>query len=366
MEICLKQTTQKHRWATVSAFYISKRVKVNLSLFRSTRSKPNLYINIIDSINIIIENNNHENLHLDPIIIKGDLSKLNNEIETTLKDKITGEEIQNSLTQLDIALFYLIAFNFKQINQNIAKIKVPNILNCSNNEILTKVLNSLKKNDQQTNEFVLSLLSECSNIRDLINIKSLNNLISKFESMLQNNKNYEEKDWQKLLSENPFILSQIYHQPITSVEGQFKIKSDTSYDKDGIVDYLYKNSMFNGISLIEIKKPETKLIKTSGQKVQEYRGIPMISNDLIGGILQLEQYKSMIEKKINPYCPDNCDNHDINLILLIGQSYSLDENQKNIFKIFRNSLKDLLIITYDELLDRIKTIRLLFSSKNKE
>lgn len=74
----------------------------------------------------------------------------------------------------------------------------------------------------------------------------------------------------------------------------------------------------------------------------------------------------MTKEKRNTYCPNNCDNHDINLILLIGQSCSLDENQKNIFKIFRNSLKDLLIMTYDELLDRIKTIKLLFSSKNKE
>ena len=363
MEICLKQTKKEHWWTTASAFYISKRIKVTLSLFRSTRSKPNLYINTIYSINIIIENNDYKNLQFYPIIINGDLSKLNNEIETALRDKITGEEIQNSLIQLDIALFYLIAFNFKQINQNIVKIKVPNILN----ETLTIFSNFLKKNDQQTNELILSLISKCSNIRDLINIESLNNLISKFESMLQdNNENYKEKDWQKLLSENSFILSQIYHHPITSVEGQFKIKSDTSYDKDGIVDYVYKNNIFNGISLIEIKKPKTKLIKTSGQKVQEYRGIPMISDDLIGGILQLEQYKSMIEKKGNTYCPNNCDNHDINLILLIGQSCSLDKNQKNIFKIFRNSFKDLLIITYDELLDRIKTIRLLFSSKNKE
>ena len=115
--------------------------------------------------------------------------------------------------------------------------------------------------------------------------------------------------------------------------------------------------------MIEIKTPETKLLG------REYRNVYTISSELSGAINQLLSYKDEIQKNyytvlrdetsqlINPKC-----------ILIIGKLNDLNMNErgKNSFEIFRRDLKDIEIVTYDELFGKIELFLNLFFKKDND
>lgn len=124
-------------------------------------------------------------------------------------------------------------------------------------------------------------------------------------------------------------------------------------------DFAYWNPISKNITIIEIKRPSTPLLRSL------YRGVNVytLSDELTGAINQvLAQKQSLYNdnnsiNKANKYQAVN-----INTILLIGylnefNNSSIDEEKRNklvCFENFRNELKSVEIITFDELLEKIE------------
>lgn len=202
---------------------------------------------------------------------------------------------------------------------------------------------------------------DIKNLNVIVGIANLKKLLEIWESNKENN---DEEFWQDLFKSNYWCISQLFFTPVILFKEKAYI-GGKSIDNTGgkIVDFLYQNKITHNISLIEIKTPETKLLG------REYRNVYTISSELSGAINQLLSYKDEIQKNcfsvlkdetsqlINPKC-----------ILIIGKlnDSNMNEKGKNSFEIFRRDLKDIEIVTYDELFGKIELFLNLFFEKDKD
>lgn len=186
---------------------------------------------------------------------------------------------------------------------------------------------------------------------DLINLESL---VNKTEHLLS--KNSSEDQWQQLLSDNPVILSFVYGYPVIKIGEQASLGGrKISGRGEKVTDFLVKNSLTNNIAIIEIKKPNTKLL---GNK--EYRGgVYAPSSELSGSINQLLDQKYQLQKQIAQIKENSgiydMESFSVDSVLIIGKIPS-DKDRIKSLELFRNNSKDIKIITFDELVSKLKDL----------
>lgn len=167
----------------------------------------------------------------------------------------------------------------------------------------------------------------------------------------------DEEYWQNLFTNNPTILFSI----IPSV-GQIICKKPymggKAINNSGgtISDFINKCGTRN-VSIIEIKKPTTKLIE------EKYRnGVFSPSNELASAIVQVRKQKDLLLKGYYEIKNNSekqgikFDAYDPKTYLIIGNSADLDEDKIESFELFRNSLKDIEIITFNEIVEKLTLI----------
>ena len=188
-----------------------------------------------------------------------------------------------------------------------------------------------------------------------IEIVTLERLIESYEEMLE--KKLNEARWQLLFNENPFILNLAFGYPIIKVRDQASVGGrKLSGSGDKIADFLLKNSITNNTALFEIKTPQTKILNNTA-----YRdGVFTPSPDLSGSINQVLDQKYQFQKDISRLKEAtriyDIESYSIHCCLIIGQTPKEVDQQKS-FELFRRNSKDVEIITFDELLLKLKQLR---------
>lgn len=192
---------------------------------------------------------------------------------------------------------------------------------------------------------------ELLRLRNDIELVTLEELIQKFEEML--GRNLSEPRWQTLFNDNPFILNLAFGFPIIKIGQQASVGGRAFSGKgDKITDFLVKNNLTHNAALVEIKTPQTALLG------KEYRsGICMPSSDLSGSINQLLDQRYRFQKEILSL-KDNAgiidlESYAVNCVLIIGKSPDKKDHKKS-FELFRSNSKEVLIVTFDELLEKLK------------
>lgn len=195
---------------------------------------------------------------------------------------------------------------------------------------------------------------DISSLHRLNSIVGISQLKKSYESWLQNSDNDNEEYWQKLFTDNSFILSQFFSFPVVIVKGKAYV-GGKSIDNKGanLLDFLLKNELTDNSVLLEIKTPKTKLIGSS------YRdNIYNISQELSGAVIQLSNYKNSLLKSYFTLIP-NSENYfesfNPKCIVLAGNITNelSDAKKKYSFELFRNGLSEIQVITYDELFSKI-------------
>lgn len=176
-------------------------------------------------------------------------------------------------------------------------------------------------------------------------------------SWSENRTNSDEEFWQSLLAQQAYVLEQLFHVPIVIV-GSKAFVGGKAIDNTGgkLIDFLVKNEITQSLALIEIKTPTTKLLAS------EYRsGIYNVSNDLAGSVQQILAYKDELSRSRDSLLRSG-ESHghvlDPTCIVLIGHAErELDApEKKRAFELFRQQLKDVQIVTYDEMFHRTKRL----------
>ena len=221
------------------------------------------------------------------------------------------------------------------------------------NDTIT-MLKELVNNDADLINKLSKLDSDELNLIDIaIKIRHLNEILNLININLENSKKNEEF-WQNLFIENSWILPQIFSIPLYIFKSQPYIGGKGIDNVNGkITDYILKNPITSNISLIEIKKPLTKLMEN-----KEYRGqVYAPSSELSGSISQILNQKDTLYKEYitSAYrTKDEYKSLNFPAILIIGNVSSLDEEQRDSFELFRNELKNIDIIGFDELSKKIE------------
>lgn len=197
------------------------------------------------------------------------------------------------------------------------------------------------------------------NAKNIIDITNLENKINEFENNLYNN---SEKFWQNFFVSNPWFLTQIFYLPYFFYKKEFFVGGKKQGEKKGdkFTDFALKSKNLDNLAIIEIKTPDKKLVSNTPYSTNIY---PM-GRDLLEGVSQILEQKKVLQENYNRNGYFKV--LDSKAILIIGKISSLKENEaqeteeKNnsikieLFELFRNSLKNFEIITYDEVLERAK------------
>ena len=198
---------------------------------------------------------------------------------------------------------------------------------------------------------------------DLLNLALRVEGLKKTKAQIAENLgNNEEKFWQKLFTENTWILSQLFSAPYLFFQEQPYVGGKGIENSSGkFPDYLYKSRVTNNISIIEIKTPVASLVVDTPYRADVYAS----HNDLNGAVNQVLRqrdtlYKAYVQNNYNSTCKYEALN--FSCILIIGNVAELSANASRLesFELFRNELKNIQIIGFDELLTKINImIRLL-------
>lgn len=181
--------------------------------------------------------------------------------------------------------------------------------------------------------------------------------------------NKEKKDegfWKELFNKYPYVLSQIFAAPVVFIEGEAYVggmKIDRNDAK--FVDYLFMSESSKDAIIVEIKTPKTKLLGTRYRKK-----INRPSGDLSGSCVQVMDYARELSGNIEEITKDRT--HKFNIfnprcVVLIGNAENeLDNNDKRkSFELYRSSMRNLEILTYDELFRKAEILASLFNLKRK-
>lgn len=167
--------------------------------------------------------------------------------------------------------------------------------------------------------------------------------------------NEKEKFWQDLFKQHPNILSTIIPSVVHIIEDQPYFGGKAIDNKGGTIgDFLYKSGT-NNVSIIEIKTPSTDLLGT------EYRNdVFCPSKELSGSIIQIRKQKDNLMKEYDHIKRKSIikekdfDAYDPKSYIILGNSSKLNPIELESFELFRNSLKDIEIITFNELIEKLK------------
>jgi hypothetical protein len=123
-----------------------------------------------------------------------------------------------------------------------------------------------------------------------------------------------------------------------------------------ISDFAAKAAATGNIALIEIKKPDIDLVEKA-----EYRGgVHGPSRELAGAVNQILDQRYQLQKNIQSL-KDNSGLWDVETYavqcLIIAGRVPVGRDPLKSFELFRNGLKSVAVITFDELLTKLENLR---------
>lgn len=233
------------------------------------------------------------------------------------------------------------------------------------NNIIIELLNDknlidlLFQNKEQIKE-ILSNISEDNKkeIFDEINLELINPKRLKEKIDKKDGESKKESFWQKEFEKNPHILSVAIPNMLQIIECQTYMGGKRIDNRgSSIADFVYEKGIDN-VSIIEIKTPSTKIVEKNKYRDNVY----VLSQELISSIVQVKEQKDSFMKDYNSIWRKsheggiNFKAFDPKCYLIIGNTSELNAKQIESFNLFRNELRTVEIITYDELLSKMEIL----------
>lgn len=218
-------------------------------------------------------------------------------------------------------------------------------------KLLNENVNEAAKDDPQA---LLGLKADIERV-------TLAELITRFESQMT--KNLTENRWQSFFMANPFVLSLAFSVPAILIQDNPYL-GGARFDRKGgkIGDFLLATATTGNLAIVEIKKPATALLAKT-----EYReSLFAPSGELSGALSQVLDQRFKLQKHL-PNLKDESGLHDIHAysvrcIVICGITPQGSHEKKSL-ELVRNSLSDVTVVTFDELLARLKQLHAVLSNE---
>lgn len=192
--------------------------------------------------------------------------------------------------------------------------------------------------------------------RNQINVAYLDNVISRFEALMDVKSN-NEKDWQKFFEDYGWILAMVFPYQVILRDREAYVGGKTIENSEGrVVDFLFQNGFKDNYALLEIKTHNSELVsKNPYREPVAYA----LHKDCSGAISQCLDQKQT-------FLTDMGQRHQIldpKAVLVIGTKSKLTEPQAIAFELARQNQKNVDIVTFDELLSKLYGLKSILNNK---
>ena len=194
-----------------------------------------------------------------------------------------------------------------------------------------------------------------ANLRSDIEAVTLTSLIRQYES-LYNKRSSQEAEWQLFFKDNPMILALGLGHPVIMVQAQASV-GGRKFDGSGetVVDFLYKNKMTNNAAIIEIKRPSTSLVRKSPYRAGVYAPTSELTGSISQALDQKTQFEQEMATRMHNSGITDLEGYSVHCCLIIGKMPEEEGRQKG-FEQYRGNSKSVFIVTFDEVLEKLKQI----------
>jgi Domain of unknown function (DUF4263) len=195
---------------------------------------------------------------------------------------------------------------------------------------------------------------------------SAKRLIDVLQLWSANDKNSDEEFWQIKLQEASYVFSQLFSSPITFLQGKAYVGGQQIDGKSArFIDLLFSGDSTGDAILIEIKTPITPLL----QKGKYRSNIHSPTSELSGATVQVADYRATLVSELQTVAKDHAariSGFNPRAVLIVGNSAELDTAEKRrSFDLYRASLANIDIITFDELFQKIEHLAQIFNLSKK-
>jgi len=322
-------------------------------------------------------------------------------IKSIAKDKLDkkSKTLTLSASTLD-KLFIAFKAHFDQHSQNtksltqkeLAKVFPKDIKAQKTKYVKNSVYNFLKNNEEHYSDFseldlsaIMDAVDEASSLADISEVKNMlktrerieeryiEDVISEYEQLMEQSSNTKalENKWQKFLKSHTWIFSYVLSLPVILHEDEAYVGGKRVTNTGGkVTDFLIKNDLSKNVAFVELKTHNTAIMSNKA-----YRGDDVYSpsSDLTGAINQVLNQRDNFQKefyalKVKSAKSSGTTAADFislssQCVVLAGSIEKLDEAKLDSFELFRGNSKDVLIITFDELLARLKNLLSIMTAK---
>lgn len=223
----------------------------------------------------------------------------------------------------------------------------PNLSTADQASVVDLVKSNAVAIAKKAPEILLSLKAE-------IELVTLGELIVKYKELLAGSA--KEDRWQRFFSSNPFILDMAFAYPVKMICDRPYVGGKRFSSRGGnYSDFLMIAKSTGNVAIVEIKHHSKDVI--SGKPYRNDTYAP--SSELIGSVAQAINQRANLQREIHQLAEDLEERvyaHAIPAIVVIG-TVPKDKHQKRSFEQYRNCLKDVVVVTFDELLERLIDIQ---------
>jgi hypothetical protein len=260
------------------------------------------------------------------------------DISHRVVNKVLGEILPKYFSEDDRLIFYEKGMLSEILRNDFSPIN----LSKDDVEALEKFIPrivGLKLDKKQSPQSVLG-------IKNNLQLGYLEEVVKNLEKRVKTEKS--ENSWQEYLKENILLLQDGYIKRIDKLN----IDLDPKYPDFALATY------DSYLDILEIKTPFTQLLKYDDSHSNYYW-----SPDLAKAISQIEKYIDVVNKNSDRLRNYIRDKHGIDLniikprgVIIVGSYNEFTKNRgpQNDFRLLSESLKNVTIITYDDLVTRLK------------
>lgn len=261
----------------------------------------------------------------------------------------------------------------EQLNRSSQNINIPNdtlvqfleLSQRSDVNVLSRIISWFLKSDQigQVVEKLEMLdAGDFQKLNTAIGLSALKNVL---DIWMSNKENSSEEFWQRVFSQNSFVFAQIFAFPVVIIKDKAYVGGKGVTNTGGnVVDFLCANALTMNTALIEIKTPKTKVLGS------QYRGdVYNMSDELSGSVVQVANYKDILTKSYHALVSQGDDRFEVfdpKCVVIIGNvgDEMKERKQYKSLELFRMGLKDVQVITYDELFAKIGILVSILEGEN--
>lgn len=202
--------------------------------------------------------------------------------------------------------------------------------------------------------------------RKELNIVYIEDVIDEYEQILGLKTKVAglEEKWHQFFKRNSWIFSQIFSFPAVILKDKLNVGGHSiEDDSDRIVDFLYKNNITNNVAFIEIKTHLSNIVNSTPYRKPH---IYSMHSELTGGLIQVLDQKDTLLKQ-SKILGTTAQSFNSVCLLICGQNSMLNKKEKKAsFEHFRWSNKDVIILPFDEVLEKLKMMLSLIKKDDKK